>query len=92
MGSRGSSFLVLAIRKFMGLIIKKKIDAATNRKEIRAFRKCPYIKRLLFRVKDKSEKSGTLTIAAIKGVIKSDTRAVTTEPKAAPTTTPGSSA
>ena len=72
----------------MGLTTKKNTAVATNRKEIKELIKWPYINLLLLTVKVRPEKSGTLAIAAIRGVNKSETNAVTTEPKATPITIP----
>jgi hypothetical protein len=74
--------------KFIGFTIKKNTEAATRIKEIKALIKCPYMNLLLFIVKARSEKSGTLATAATSGVSKSDTIAETIVPKAAPMTTP----
>lgn len=61
---------------------------ATNKNEIRALIKSPYINLLPLIVKNKFEKSGVLAIAPINGVSKSFTRAFTTVPNDAPITTP----
>ena len=57
-------------------------------KEIRALRKSPIINSLRLTVKLIFEKSGFPPIAAIRGVMRSSTKAVTTAPKATPITTP----
>ena len=89
-GSAGSSFLERErdISMFMGLTTKKNTEPATSRNETRAFKKCPYLNSLPLIVKMSPLKSGTLAIAAIRGVSKSDTKAVTIVPNAAPITTP----
>src|SRR5579862_7494984 len=60
---------------------------AIKRNETSAFKKSPTMNLLPFIVKLISEKSGLPTRAAMSGVIKSFTSAVTTAPKAAPSTT-----
>jgi hypothetical protein len=87
-GSTGSPFFDFEIRKFIGLTTKKNTVVAISKKEINAFKKCPYINLLSFIVKNKSEKSGTCAMADINGVNMSETKAVTTVPNAAPITTP----
>jgi len=87
LGSAGA-FFERAMSMFMGFTTKKNTALATNKNEINAFIKCPYEKTLPFMVNDKLPKSGTRAIAAISGVSKSETNALTMVPNAAPTTTP----
>lgn len=87
-GSRGASFLDRAINMFIGFTTKKNTAEATSKNDMRALIKWPYMNLLSFIVNDSPPKSGTLAIAAISGVSRSVTSAVTMVPKAAPTTTP----
>ena len=87
-GSTGFSFLVNAINLFIGMTTKKYMTAEIIRNEISALIKSPTKNLLLLTVKVNPEKSGFPPIAPIIGVIISFTKAVTTEPKATPTTTP----
>jgi hypothetical protein len=57
------------------------------RKAIKALMKSPYRNRLPLTVKNRPAKSGLPPMAAISGVIRSFTSAVTTAPNAAPMTT-----
>ena len=87
-GPAGGSLRERETRIFIGLMTKKNIAAATKTKEMRAFIKSPYMNLLSLIVKNRFEKSGTFIIAAMSGVRKSVTSAVTTVPNAAPITTP----
>lgn len=87
-GSAGGPFRDREISRFIGFTTKKKIVAETSKKEIMVLTKCPYMNLPPFRVKKRPEKSGTLAMAEMNGVSRSETREVTTVPNAAPTTTP----
>lgn len=87
-GSTGDSFLDRAMSIFIGLTIKKNIADATKRKEIKALIKCPYLNSDSLIVNERELKSGSFAMADTSGVSKSDTKADTTVPKAAPMTTP----
>src|SRR5579871_1621535 len=76
-----------AASTFIGLTTKKNTAAAITTNVISAFRKLPYRNRLLLIVKLRAEKSGLPPMAAINGVIRSATSAVTTALKARPITT-----
>lgn len=82
------SFFDFEMRKFIGLITKKKIVEAISKKDIRVFKKWPYINLLSLIVKYKLDRSGIFAMAPIKGVMRSVTRADTIEPNDAPITTP----
>lgn len=76
------------MRRFIGLTTKKKTALATRRNEMLTLIKSPYMNWLPRMVNERFEKSGTFAIAAINGVRISFTSAFTTDPKAAPITTP----
>src|SRR6185312_4296705 len=76
-----------ASRVFIGRTTKKYTAAAIKMNENSAFTKSPIRNVLLFRTSLIPEKSGAPTIAAISGVIRSFTKAVTTAPNATPITT-----
>src|SRR6478672_13713864 len=77
-GSTGVSVLRRFIRALTGRTTKKKTTAAMIRKAMKALMKSPTRKRLLLIVKPMVEKSGWPPIAAISGVTRSFTKAVTT--------------
>lgn len=87
-GSAGGSLCERETSRFIGFTTKKKMALATSTNEIIALIKCPYINLLPLTVKKSPLKSGTFAIAAMKGVSRSVTSAVTTVPNAAPITTP----
>jgi hypothetical protein len=87
-GSIGGFLLILRVRELMGRTMKKYTVAEIIMKDMRELIKSPYKNLLLFMVKLRVEKSGAFTIAEIKGLIKSLTRALTIEPNAAPIMTP----
>ena len=87
-GSAGASWRDRITRIFIGLTIKKNTVPAIRTNEMTAFIKCPYMNLLSLIMKARFPKSGTWATAAIKGVMMSATRALTTVPNAAPTTTP----
>lgn len=87
-GSAGGPLRDRETSIFIGLTTKKNIVAETSKNEMRVLTKCPYMNLLPFSTKTRPEKSGTLATAEMNGVSKSETREVTTVPKAAPTTTP----
>ena len=64
-GSAGGSLRDREISRFIGLIIKKKIVAATKINDIRTFKKWPYINLLPFIINNRPEKSGIFAIAEI---------------------------
>src|SRR3978361_859660 len=80
----GVSVLRIFISALTGRTTKKKTTAAMIRNETMALMKSPTRKRLWLLVKPSAEKSGLPPIAAMSGVIRSLTNAVTTAPKAAP--------
>ncbi len=84
----GVSVFARLISTLTGRTTKKKTTAAIIRNDATALMKSPIKKRLRLIVKAIEEKSGLPPIAAINGVIRSLTRAVTTAPKAAPITMP----
>src|SRR5919201_1092693 len=86
--STGGSVFRRAISTFTGLTTKKKTAAAIETNVIRALMKSPYRKRLLWIVNESAEKSCLPTIAAMIGVIRSVTRAVTSAANAIPITIP----
>src|SRR6478672_4151358 len=88
-GSAGASALRMrAIKALIGVITKKYTAAATSRNDTRALMKSPTGNGVPLIVKLIVEKSGLPTMAAMSGVRRSLVKAVTTEPKAAPMTTP----
>jgi hypothetical protein len=76
-----------AVSALTGTTTKKDMAADISRKETTALMKSPIMNLLLFTSKMMAEKSGFSAIAAMSGVIRSFTRAVTTAPQAAPMTT-----
>lgn len=82
------SFFDFEMRKFIGLITKKKIVEAISRNDIRVFKKWPYINLLSLIVKNSPDRSGILATAEMKGVMRSVTSEFTIEPNDAPITTP----
>jgi hypothetical protein len=76
-----------AISAFMGRTTKKYTAAAISRNETSALMKSPSKNLLPLTSNCIAEKSGLPTMAAISGVIRSFTRAVTMAPNAAPMTT-----
>jgi hypothetical protein len=67
-GSSGASLFDLTMSALIGRTTKKYIAQATIIKEIRAFKKFPYINLLPLIVNIRFEKSGALIIAPIRGV------------------------
>jgi hypothetical protein len=76
-----------AISAFTGLMTKKNTTAAMIRNAIRTLRNSPYRNSLPLMVNVSPEKSGCPPIAAMSGVTRDLTSAVTTAPKAVPITT-----
>src|ERR1035438_2657755 len=88
-GSAGAGSLRdRAIRALIGVTTKKYTAAATRTKLTRAVMKSPIGKTVLPTEKEIAVKSGLPATRAMRGLIRSLTRAVTTVPKAAPITTP----
>src|SRR5262249_21516757 len=83
----GSSFLRAGTAS-TGFTTKKKIAAATETKTITALMKSPYLNVLPLIVNESVEKSCEPKIAAMIGVIRSATNAVTRAAKARPITIP----
>src|SRR5215217_3189305 len=86
-GSGGGSLRARAIITFIGLMIRKKMTAATVAKLISLLMKSPYLNTLPLIWKVRALKSGLPKIAAIRGVTRSSTTAVTTAVNARPMTT-----
>ena len=86
-GSGGGSLRARAISTFIGLMIMKKITAATVTKLISLLMKSPYLNTLPLISNVRALKSGLPKIAAISGVTRSSTTAVTTAVNARPMTT-----
>src|SRR6266849_5283598 len=74
-----------ALNRTYGTTTKKYMTTAMIRKAITTLTKSPYGNLLLLIVKERPEKSGLPKRAAINGVIRSLTKAVTSVPKAIPT-------
>ncbi len=72
---------------FIGATTTKYTAAATSRNVMSALMNRPYLKMLPLIENARPEKSGLPKIAAISGVIRLSTKALTTAPKAAPMTT-----
>src|SRR6476660_3900857 len=88
-GSAGAGALrIRAIKALLGVTTKQYTAAATSTNDTTALMKSPTGNGVPLIVKLIAEKSGLPTIAAIRGVSRSLVKAVTTEPKAAPMTTP----
>src|SRR5262249_6933946 len=83
----GSSFLRAGTAS-TGFTTKKKIAAATETNVIAALMKSPYLNVLPLIVNESAEKSCEPKIAAMIGVIRSATKAVTSAAKARPITMP----
>src|SRR5580704_15256964 len=80
--------LSFAINALSGVTTKKYTAAATRTNETTALMKSPTGNGVPLTLKPTPEKSGFPTTAAISGVSKSLVNAVTTDPNAAPITTP----
>src|SRR6185369_14621562 len=88
-GSAGAGALrIRAIRALIGVTTKKYTAPATRRNDTNALIKSPTGNGVPLMVKLIDEKSGLPTMAAMSGVSRSLVKAVTTDPKAAPMTTP----
>src|SRR5207249_3648006 len=83
-GSIGGCLRARETSALTGVTTKKYTAAATSRKARAALMKSPYRKVLLLTVKLSAEKSGFPTSAAINGVRRSLTKAMTNVAKAAP--------
>src|SRR6476660_5840429 len=88
-GSAGAGALRMrAINALIGVTTKKYTAPATSRNDTNALMKSPTGNGVPLMVKLMEEKSGLPTMAAMSGVRRSLVKAVTTDPKAAPMTTP----
>src|ERR1700687_2555326 len=88
-GSAGAGALRMrAIKALIGVTTKKYTAAATSTNDTTALTKSPTGNGVPLMAKLMEEKSGLPTSAAMSGVSKSLVKAVTTDPKAAPMTTP----